>query len=169
MLQRSEEKLSVKQCLSEIGVFGCLSVCCLISYKSGSVAAVSTYDPANVLATVTSHRRGLPRCHGIRDNPSGRFPSCLFRHDGYTGKSATLMARKIMSLSTWCLASCNPTRCFSCRPWHVGPGRLRLTRNDICGGHTESVLATRTASCSIIIFLIALGVKIPELKTKFKN
>jgi len=31
---------------------------------------VSTYDPANVLATVTSHRRGLPLCHGIRDNPS---------------------------------------------------------------------------------------------------
>jgi len=29
---------------------------------------VSTYDPANVLATVTSHRRGLPLCHGIRDN-----------------------------------------------------------------------------------------------------
>jgi len=36
---------------SEIGVFGCLSVCCLISYKPTSpapVAAVSTYyyDPA---------------------------------------------------------------------------------------------------------------------------
>jgi len=46
------------------------------------VAAVSTYDSANVLATVTSHRRGLPLCHGIRDNPPGRFPSCLFRPDG---------------------------------------------------------------------------------------
>ena len=55
-----------------------------------------------VLATVTSHRRGLPLCHGIRDNPSGRFPSCLFRPDGFltAGTSAALMALKIMLLST---------------------------------------------------------------------
>jgi len=31
---------------------------------------VSTNDPANVLATVTSHRRGLPLCHGIRIVPN---------------------------------------------------------------------------------------------------
>ena len=80
----------------------------LIDWSPAPVAAMSTYDPASVLATVTSHRRGLPLCHGIRDNPSGRFPSCLFRPDGGSltaGTSAALMARKIMSLSTLCLGT----------------------------------------------------------------
>jgi len=72
------------------------------------VPAVSTYDPASVLATVTSHRRGLPLCH---------FPSCLFRPDGSltAGTSAALMARKIMSLSTWCLATLLGAFLPSCR------------------------------------------------------
>lgn len=69
--------------------FGRLSVCCLVSYKSCS---------SRVLATVTSHRRSLPLCHGIWDNPSGRFPFCLF-----------------MSLSTWCLATLLGAFLPSCR------------------------------------------------------
>jgi len=48
---------------SEIGVFGCLSVCCLVSHKSCSSRGCVNYDPASVLATVTSHRSGLPIIH----------------------------------------------------------------------------------------------------------
>ena len=44
-------------------------------------------------------------------------------------------------LCRWALDVLQPYQVLSCRPWHVGHGRLRLTRNDICGGHTESVLA----------------------------
>jgi len=46
------------------------------------VAAVSAYDGASVLATVTSQTTGFPSFHGIMVNLPGRFSCCLFRPDG---------------------------------------------------------------------------------------
>jgi len=41
------------------------------------VAALSTYDCASVLTTVTSQASDFQPCHVIKVSPSGRLPSCL--------------------------------------------------------------------------------------------
>ena len=70
------------------------------------VAALSTWNWANVLTPVTSQTNGLPPCHGIRVSPSGRWPSCLLKSERslMAGIPAELRVRQLMSLITWCLA-----------------------------------------------------------------
>jgi len=46
------------------------------------VAALSTYDCASVLTTVTSQASDFPPCYEIKVSPSGRLPSCLTNPDG---------------------------------------------------------------------------------------
>jgi len=70
--------------------------------KPAPIAAISTYDSANVVATVTDvpdERFPCPACHGINVNPSGRLPSRRLRPDGSleAGMSADVRARQMMS------------------------------------------------------------------------
>jgi len=71
------------------------------------VAALSTYDGASVLTTVTSQASDFPLCHGIKMSPSGRLPSCLTNPDGslVAGMLAEPRDCQMMSFRTWCLAT----------------------------------------------------------------
>jgi len=65
-----------------------------------SLAAASTYDSANVDATVTSQAKGLPFCHGIKERPSGLLPSgaCAKPAGSFkAGIPAEMKARQMMS------------------------------------------------------------------------
>jgi len=69
------------------------------------VAALSTYDCASVLTTVTSQVSDFPPCHGIKVSPSGRLPFCLTNPDGslVAGMLAEPKDLQSMSFRTWCL------------------------------------------------------------------
>ena len=62
------------------------------------MAVDGRYEVALVSATVASHIRHLPSCHGISVSPSGRFPSVLVRPAGslIAGMSVRVRERCIM-------------------------------------------------------------------------
>ena len=58
------------------------------------------YESARVAATVTSHERGFPVCHGSKVRPSGHLPSLRERPVGsfMAGTPAEANARAMISL-----------------------------------------------------------------------
>jgi len=77
-----------------------------------SRAAAEMYESANGQMTVTSQQSALPFCQGMRESPSGRFPSEQDKPVGSltTETPAAEKLRAIKSFREWCL-SCRVPSC----------------------------------------------------------
>jgi len=85
--------------------FAVLRVAASSAADPASRAAAATYESANRQMTVTSQVSGFPASQGIRERPSGRFPSDRLRPSGSLvhGMPAKTIARATKLFRAWCL------------------------------------------------------------------
>ena len=104
------------------------------------------WDAANVSGTVTSHARGFPRFQGMRDAPSGLFPSDRERQIGslVAGIWTLFTALQIRSLSWECLMCLWPLF------WHDSPqsslASTMAPQMHTCGWHVMQLSLNQTAT-----------------------
>ena len=126
--------------------FAILFVAALFAAAPALSAVSQMWDAEYISGTVTSHERGFPRFQGMRDAPSGLFPSDRERPIGslLAGIWALFTALQIRSLSWDCLMCLWPLFRHD-SPWSSLASTMAPLMNT-CGWHVMQASLNPTAT-----------------------